>query len=104
MRLPSFHEWPALLVPLDAVDEERSAVGPAAALDVAMVEAVFLAVLCCEHRAAMTGTVEAVALVAVQHGSGKAFGHAVAVAVEEVVGELLCPTHLQLIGVVAEEA
>ena len=69
-----------------------------------MVEDVLLAVSGLEYLAAVAGTVEAVALVAVQDGRGKAFGHAVAVAVEEVVGQALCPANLQLVGVVAEEA
>ena len=98
------HIGPSLFIPLDGGEEERSAAGATAALDVAMVEDVFLSVLSLEDFSAVARSVEAVALVALEHGGGEAILHGSAFTVEEGVGEALGPAHLKLVGVVAKEA
>lgn len=70
----------------------------------AMVEDVFVSVFRLEDFAAMSGPVEMVAFIAMKYRCGKAFLHGTAFSVEEVVGQLLCATHLQLISVVSEKA
>ena len=70
----------------------------------AMVEDILVAVFRFEYLSAMPRAVEAVAFIAMKYSCGKAFLHEITFSIDKVVGQLLCPTHFQLICVVAKVA